>query len=211
MGEVFPADDPVARWLVTMSVGLNDVVFANGLMEKAEKDYEDLYFFRLASSHLWELAKFITDSHDAWDEIQQFVSQLPDDARKRFEAIRQVVTTGELSTVGKELVQVRDLFSHYQEMDDQARKNPRDPITKALDARASEEIELEVGKEVRELRLSYGDEVIGTTVMRLIPDEEAQKRVLGKLAEAVGHVTTFVQVALNAWLEPRMDKLTHVA
>lgn len=154
MGEVFPAGDPVARWLVTTSVGLNDVVFANALMEKAEKGYENLYFFRLASSHLWELAKFITESHDAWEELQKFVGDLPEDARKRFKAIRQIVTTGELSTVGKELVQVRDLFAHYQEMDEQARRNPRDPITKALETGARAEIELEVGEEVRELRLS---------------------------------------------------------
>ena len=86
MGEVFPADDPIARWLVTMSVGLNDVVLANGLMEKAEKDYENLYFFRLASSHLWELVKFIAESHDAWEEIQRFVAELSDDGRKHFEA-----------------------------------------------------------------------------------------------------------------------------
>lgn len=38
MGEVFHADDPVARWLVTMSVGLNDVVLANGLILRTRCD-----------------------------------------------------------------------------------------------------------------------------------------------------------------------------
>lgn len=46
--------------------------------------------------------------------------------------------------------------------------------------------------------------------MRLIPDEEAQKEVLRTLAEALGNVTTFAQMALNAWLEPRIDKLIEV-
>ena len=207
MGDVFPADDPVARWLVTRSVGLNDMVLANGLMEKAEKDYENLYFFRLASSHLWEVTKFITESHDAWPEIQAFVAGLPEDTRKQYAEIQAIVQTGELAAVGTELVQVRDLFSHYQEMDEQARTNPRDALTKAIDALAGEEIELEVVENLRELRLGYADEVIGATVMRLIPDEATQKRVVGALGEAVKHVATFVQLALNAWFLSRRDKL----
>ncbi len=210
MGEVFPADDPVARWLVTMSIGLNDVLHSNGLMVQAEKDYEDLYYFRLASAHLWEVAKLITASYDSWPEIQAFVAELADPAHEHFEAIGTIATTGDVASIGTELVQVRDLFSHYQEMDEQGRENPRDPITKAMAALVDEEIELEIGEEVHELRLSYGDAVIAQTVMRLIPEEDMQKHVLGAFAEGVGHVAQFVQIALNARLEPRKDTLERI-
>ena len=211
MGEVFPADDPVARWLVTISVGLNDVVHANRLMDAAEEGYETAYFFRLASLHLWELTKFIEESHAAWDEIQAFVATLPEKARREhFRAIEEMGETGALASVGKELVQIRDLFVHYQEMDTQERKKPRDPITKAMEGIVDETIELEIGEEVCELRLGYADEVIGKTILRLIPDEESQVRVIGMLGEGVGHVTQFVQMALNAWLEPREEKLERV-
>lgn len=210
MGEVFPADDPVARWLVTMSVGLNDVVFANRLVVNAKKDYENLYFFRLASAHLWELAKLITESHAAWGEIQEFVKGLPEAARNHFESIQQIATTGDVATVGTELVQVRDLFAHYQEMDEQARKKPRDPIYRAIEGLADAEIELEVAEEVGDLRLEYADEVISKTVLRLIPDEDAQKRFLESLAEGIGHIAQFVQIALNTWIEPRKDKLEQI-
>lgn len=210
MGEVFPPDDPVARWLVTMSVGLNDVVFANRNFEKAEKGYENVYFFRLASAHLWELAKFINESHAAWKEVQEFVSGLSNEAQHQLDAIKEIATTGTVATVGTALVQIRDLFAHYQEMDPQARDTPRDPITKAMKALAEVEANVEVEEVVRDLRLAFADDVIDKAIIGLLPDEEIQRQVLGALGEALGHVVRFIQMALNAWLAPRITELKKV-
>src|SRR4051812_40280120 len=90
IGDVFPADDPVARWLVTISVGMNEVVLANTKFEAGEQDFENLYFFRLASTHLWELAKFISQTYTAWEEVGAFVDGLSEAAREHFEAIKQI-------------------------------------------------------------------------------------------------------------------------
>ncbi|HXH33019.1 MAG TPA: hypothetical protein VNJ54_01250 [Plantibacter sp.] len=210
IGDVFPADDPVARWLVTISVGLNDVLFANKKYAAGDRDFENLYFFRLASTHLWELSKFISQTHGAWEEVQQFVDGLTEGGREHFEAIKQIATTGDLSTVGTELVQIRDLFGHYQEMDSQERDRARDPLAKALGELAAETGDIELGEVVAELRLGYADGVVAQTVMRLMPEEADQERVLGNLAEGVGHVLQFVQLAVDAWLEPRMEMLREV-
>ena len=132
---------------------------------------------------------------------------MPEGARGHFEAIKQMATTGDLSTVGTELVQIRDLFGHYQEMDPQERDRARDPLTKALGELAGETGDIELGEIVAELRLGYADALVAKTVMRLMPEEADQARVLGNIAEGVGHALQFVQLALDAWLEPRMDKL----
>lgn len=207
IGDAFPADDPVARWLVTISAGLNDLLLANQHFRDSRVEHETLYFFRLASAHLWEIAKFITETYDSWDEVRAFVDGLPREALEALEAIRRVGTTGDLSTVGTELVQIRDLFSHYQQMDPQARDRPRDPITRALQEVAANTGDVEVGATFEDLRLGYADEVIGKTLMRLIPEDADQRRVLEGLAEGVGHTLRFVDHALHAWLEPRRTSL----
>jgi hypothetical protein len=74
-----------------------------------------------------------------------------------------------------------------------------------MEALAGETVELKVGERVRDLRLRYADRVIDQTLVRLAPDDQARRRVFGALGEGLGHVVQFVQVALNAWLEPRMD------
>jgi hypothetical protein len=210
IGDIFPADDPVARWLVTISAGLNDLLLANQHFRDSRAEHETLYFFRLASAHLWELAKFITETYDSWDEIRAFVDGLQPQAREALEAIRRVAKTGDLSTVGTELVQIRDLFSHYQRMNPQVRDRPRDPITRALQEVAENMGDVEVGVTFDDLRLGYADEVIGKTLMRLIPEEADQQRVLEGLAEGVGHTLRFVDHALHAWLGPRRAILREV-
>ena len=52
MGEAFPTDDPVARWLVTVSIALNDLVFALRGADEAKEDHELSEFFRLACLRL---------------------------------------------------------------------------------------------------------------------------------------------------------------
>jgi hypothetical protein len=186
---------------------MNDVLLANRKYTAGELDYENLYFFRLASTHLWELSKFISQTYNAWEEIRTFVDGLSKEAREHFEAINQIAATGDLSTVGTELVQVRDLFGHYQEMDPQEHDRPRDPLTKALRDLADDFGDIELGDTVDELRLGYADEVVSKTVMRLMPEGADQKRILENLGHGVGHVVQFVQMALNSWFEPRHDKL----
>lgn len=56
MGAVFPANDPVARWLVTLSIGLGDLICANMRLDETEDDRERTQMFRLSCLNLWETA-----------------------------------------------------------------------------------------------------------------------------------------------------------
>jgi len=60
--DVFPATDPVARYLVVVSMALNDVLAATKrLVDGLEGDaapYENVYEMRLAGPHIWEMLKF---------------------------------------------------------------------------------------------------------------------------------------------------------
>jgi hypothetical protein len=115
-GKAFPAADPVARWLVTLSIALNDVIFAMKKAEEAQEDHELSEFFRLACLRLWEAAKFVSDTYRQWPEIKAFVDSLPAEARECFSRIEGLITEGDDHYIGAELAQIRDLVAHYEEM-----------------------------------------------------------------------------------------------
>lgn len=73
IGDVFPADDPVARYLVVVSIALNDVLAATKrLIEGLEKDlppHDNVYAMRLAASHIWEMLKFLEETESEWPEV----------------------------------------------------------------------------------------------------------------------------------------------
>jgi hypothetical protein len=46
----------------------------------------------------------ITESDDAWEEIQTFVAALPEDARKHSEATREIAATGDWCGTGRRKV-----------------------------------------------------------------------------------------------------------
>jgi hypothetical protein len=206
--DIFPVDDPVARWLVTLSMGFNDILLANLKVESARTEYERLTFFRLAALHLWETAKFVGDTYESIEEVRTFTDGLPEAARQRREKVNSLRDTGALA-VGQRLVQIRDLLAHYPEMKSEAKKL-RDPVSKAMTmlAESDTRIDLADGRQLRDLRLSYADDVVAAATLDLMPSEDAQRKVLGSLAEQVGEITAFVQLALDAWLEPRAAKLT---
>jgi hypothetical protein len=208
--DVFPVDDPVARWLVTLSMGFNDVLQANLQVEAAGEERERLSSFRVASLHLWEIAKFIGDTYENIDEVRAFVDDLNEDAQQRLKAI-QGLTDTKAFEVGNRLVQIRDLLAHYPEMKAEVTKL-RDPVSKGMSTMKDEDAEISFGptRQVRDLRLSYADDVVASATLNLIPTADEQRKVLGGLAEQIGEVTAFVQLALDKWLEPRMDNITVV-
>jgi hypothetical protein len=116
MGEAFPATDPVARWLVTVSLALRDLIWANTKMDEAADEAADdrTQYFRMTCLHLWEIAKFLQETHDAWPEVEAFVDGLPAEARQHLADLRAAVNTeAELGGVGVEAVQIRDFLAHY--------------------------------------------------------------------------------------------------
>jgi hypothetical protein len=76
IGEAFPADSPLARFVVAVAQAMNDSDLANSLFVKAAKDYERIYFFSLASSQLYEAAEMLYQAHREWEEVRGFAACL---------------------------------------------------------------------------------------------------------------------------------------
>src|SRR5688572_25001666 len=104
IGDAFPADAVVARWLTALTMGLNDLLYTNKrLIEQLEGDapaYENVYGSRLAGAQVWEVLKLLREggtdpdvaafidtlSQDAKTELAESLAVFDDPARAPFKA-----------------------------------------------------------------------------------------------------------------------------
>ena len=153
IGEVFPADSPLAHWLVVLSMGLNDLLLANQwLLNGLEGDalpHENLYRGRLAAMHTFELVKFLHDGLQE-EEVRTFVQSLPDEVRGDYSLAVALFDKG--NPFRGQIEGARDRFAHYVALD-------RKAVKKALAELAEEEGQLTVGTKLDHFRAHYGDAV----------------------------------------------------
>jgi hypothetical protein len=130
VGDALPADDPLARFVLVVSMGLNDNSLSNTRFVNTKEPYELLYFFRLASGHLHELAKRLRRAHEEWPEVQEFVADLPEDFRHDFESIVRLADPND--DVGQKLERFRNEFFHYPDLRRKTAERGKLPLMQAL-------------------------------------------------------------------------------
>lgn len=81
IGEAFPADDQVARWMTVCAMALNDLFLVNRwlfprLEEKIPSEpHETFYLGRAAAAHLFEAAAFLRRT-ERIPPVKEFVGSL---------------------------------------------------------------------------------------------------------------------------------------
>src|SRR5687768_10424096 len=74
IGDAFPADDPVARWITALAMSHNDIRHGNlRMIDPGTPDHERLYYLRLVASHFKEIADDLSQAYDTWPEVRTFV------------------------------------------------------------------------------------------------------------------------------------------
>lgn len=117
IGEAFPPDSRLARWIVACSMALNDFFLVNRWLvpklegEEASEGYEHLYLARLASLHLFEAATFLRQA-DRFPEIQAFVAQLDLEAQDAYQALLAIGKRA-VGEFADQVEHARNHFSHY--------------------------------------------------------------------------------------------------
>jgi hypothetical protein len=200
-GDVFPASDPVARWLVTLAVALVDLNWVEAKMDQAQAEDDDdsidrPQYFRMVCLQFWEVAKFVEETYDSSPEIRAFVDALPDHVREHFSALRGMVTNdAELGGIRVELVKVRDFRAHYPWMHPRG----RDPIALGMKEGEDSDVTVVSSSDVNELWFEHAEAIIAQSLLSLIPTEADSDRVFGMVREGTIHVLMFVLGAHQAW------------
>jgi hypothetical protein len=118
MGDAFPADDPIARWVMVLSLALGDLrIVATYAVRERQPENERMYFVRIFSSHLREIVKLLVLDYRHREDVREFVGRLPQDAQDaRAEVERLTESTHVLRsdvTLFEDLKRILDDTFHY--------------------------------------------------------------------------------------------------
>lgn len=162
-GDVFPADDLLSEWLITVSMASNDLILVHLRME-ADQDEEHLmlHWFRLAVAHFHEVGKHLHETRNV-QEIRTFVRSLPQPTQARYDAVLDIYTRRK-----RALGNIRNGTFHYPSLmewhNPQTIRQKRD-LNAVLRASASENGAIRAGP-LRNSRLLFADELAARLLVR---------------------------------------------
>jgi hypothetical protein len=192
IGEAFPADDPVARWLTALSISHNDIRHGNlRLVEPDQPAHEAIYYFRLVASHFKEIAEDLDQAYADWPEVKQFVDGLPTDALADFRTVLEVASNLEV-----DLGRLRNTSFHYPQLDKRKAAKGREKLQQAMQNAAGLSSRITVGPRFGDVRLDFADEV----VVQFIGEDDVARPLMHQLQQGVLAFWRFCHHALDAYL-----------
>lgn len=207
IGAVFPSESPLARFVVAVGGALNDNILSNTLFVQARQGHERLYFFNLASSHLFEAAETFRQAHREWQEVRDFVATLEAERREEFERLTALAEPN-ASWPGDRLKAIRNSFFHYLRLDRAAAEAGQLPIARGLAEAVDLESSLviEPGAGLSGIRALFADEVLVKTITDGYEDDELE-RLVEALAAYQGDLNRFAQGAIGRYVREQPDGL----
>ena len=196
VGDAFPADDAIARWLTALSMGLNDLLHTNKrLLEQLQGDapaYANVYESRLVGVHVWEVLKLLREGR-ADANVAVFIDNLPQEAKDEFAESLAVYDDPARASFKAALARARDHFAHYPELG-------RRELSRALGAFADHEGELHTGRRFGDFRALWADDVAVQLFFRSEDDDvEPLREFITDLRDLVLVLTRLVQRALDTY------------
>lgn len=117
MKEMFPPDEPLAIWILTLSRIYNDLKHANSYMvnsyeNESYSESEMIYFARLGFAHYREAVKII-DSYKDKSEIRNFMSNLDKEIVEKYDFVIDSGNHFNDSFLKEYVVPIRNNMFHY--------------------------------------------------------------------------------------------------
>jgi hypothetical protein len=214
IGEVFPANDELAQWVMSLSIALGDLrVAAVYAVREEQPEYERNYFVRMLVSHMRELVKVLVVAVEKREVLRDFVDRLPPKIRAHYDDMQRLIAQPMAlrpeTTLFDELKRIRDTTWHYP-VSKEFVEQLRDAMRRAA---ASGDRGIYVFPEGTELgyRAEYADLVAHFLAYPLDgTDEEvrAQFRELHeRLIELLGPLAKFLQGVEGEYLAGQADKV----
>jgi hypothetical protein len=205
IGDVFDADDPLARFIVAVAAALNDNHLSNTLFVESEKPYEHIYFFNLASSHLYEAAEAFLRAKREWPQVEEFIASLGEERQAEFERI-SALARPDADWPGSRLKTIRNSFFHYLRLDRAAAGADQLPLMRGL--REAEDLEgvltREPGTPLALIRAFFADEI---SLQALVQDfdEQELERLAAVLGDYQADLNRFAQGAVGRFLRDQPE------
>lgn len=200
IGDLFPSNDPVARWMTPCAMALNDLFYVHRhlypLLTNDGPSSETMYLSRIAAAHLFEIATFLSESDSRVPEVRAFVAKLDDDAREAYEALTAIRPGGDEPFAGQ-LKHARNHVFHYAKLLPSAVEYEN--LKKAMDAHADTISEIrDESPPIEGFRSLFADEIAAELSL---PDDDVDfQEYVPALATAISQYLTFAKAALNQYI-----------
>ncbi len=206
IGDVLPADDDLARWVLVLTLARNDLALTQTrLVEAFDKDRTALHWSRLLAGHLFEVAHFLR-RESSREVIRNFAKGLPDKSRRVYrELLRPDFLEGRLEGD-------RNRVFHYPSADKGAEDKGGPALHAALEAVRDLEAALVVkwgenGKP-EDMRFDFADQVavqfafadFGTT-------KTEQEMSMAAVRESAGKAIWLADVVFHHYTETEREGL----
>jgi hypothetical protein len=202
IGDAFPADQAVARFVVVLMMALNDLLPLNERLTEETDDalppHERLYLARLVASHLFELATFLEEVPGRFQEIDAFLAGLLEEAQEQRRTII-AVAKGQRGEFADQLERLRNHFFHYARLLSAAPE--QEELLKALAEHANRRGEIRIGKLFKDFRARFADDIAAELTLT---DEDAEPFV-AELAELSTACMNFAYAVIGAYTDSRPE------
>jgi hypothetical protein len=192
IGEAFPANDPVARFVTVLAMMSNDILrLIEPLIKIADSQADApgarVAYVRYQAAVVYEAGKFLAESRKRFPEIDGFVKTLPGG-----EALYSLIVNPENAW----LKDHRDVTFHYPELSRDKANAGNEEVANALVAAARSVSRIDFFSE-HDVRFSFADEV----AVQSMPDLSGER--VGALRRAVLAIPDFAVAAVNAYAATR--------
>jgi hypothetical protein len=206
IGEAFPADDSVARFITVVAMMSNDwlrLIEDMMALEDADPDAvgRRILSFRQQAALHDEAARFIADARRRLPAVDEFIKRLNADAQADCERVTGGVDPKSKHYLGDWLADHRSVTFHYPEMHPDKAAHGKEEIMQALQDAASLEATITFEAHFGSARFGFADEV----AVQWLPDGQTQAHLIEGLRESVLALARLAQRAATAYLESRPE------
>jgi len=202
LGDVFPPDSIEARWIVTLSMLANDLIYTNVRLEaEAERrakggDADHLYYFWMSSSHLREGMKVLQEGR-SHPMLRAFIDTLRPETRALFNELCVFFEPwDDTSWVKARLIPLRAVLFHYPSVES-------GELAASLEALQDAKTTFRLsGTKYRDTRAVFADDVRSTLATNALQgtggDLEAE---VTRLSQVTPKVAKFARDVLRQYLD----------
>ena len=212
IGQAFPANDPVARFLTVVAMMSNDWLRLIRQMEQIDDNDPDaaglgVMSFRQQAALHFEAATFIAQARSRFPEVTDFIRSLGQEGQEECERIAGGIDPRSDWYLGDWLADHRNVTFHYPEMHPEAAAHGAEEICNALAEAKGLVATIRTADDgsARSVRFRFADEV----VVQWLPDVDTNVEAIEALRGAVLTLARFAGRAADAYLRSRPSGTIH--
>jgi len=197
VGDVFSAEDPIARWATVLAMATNNTIYLNVRLIEGDLPPElSMYYFRLLAAHFFEAAKWLTDTRSTWPEIDRFIDSLDPANQERFDRIAEFAS--QRHPFYENLSRSRSTLFHCPTMHPARDAAGAEELANAMREVAEADGWIEGGDDYASFRVTFADEV---ALQFLSTSNQENQEIMEELRGPVFELVEFAEAVLLAHLK----------